>query len=185
MTTSSLLYLTGYRGTGKTSVGAVLARRLDRPMIDLDHTVEQAAGRTIREIFAAGGEEAFRDAESECLEEVAHGPSAVVALGGGAILRPANRQLIRGSGRCIWLDADVDTLAERIAADTTTAERRPALTDRGQREEIRQLLETRRPLYRDVSDHRIDTAGKTVQEIAEEILARLESPPGHRSGFCR
>lgn len=181
MTVPHLLYLTGYRGTGKTSVGAVLARRLGVPLIDLDRTVEQAAGRTIREIFAAGGEEAFRDAESESLAKIAREEHAVVALGGGAILRPINRQQIRDSGRCFWLDADANTLVQRITADTTTTDSRPALTRMDPRDEIRELMTIRRPLYQEVSDHRIDTVGKTVEQVADEIVEWLGSRKGVRS----
>ena len=171
---SASIYLTGYRGTGKTSVGAVLAERLALPLIDLDEAIERAAGRTIRQIFATGGEEAFREAEAACLAEVACGPRAVVALGGGAILRPANRQRIRSSGLCVWLDADAETLARRLVADATTAERRPALTQLGQRDEIERLLEVRRPLYREAAEHRVETAGKTIEQVAEDILRLLD-----------
>ena len=177
MTRSGLLYLTGYRGTGKTSVGALLADQLELPLIDLDELIERVAGQTIRQIFAAGGEEAFREAESQRLAEVAGGPPAVVALGGGAILRPDNRRCIARSGRCFWLDADAETLAERIAADATTGQRRPALTNLGQREEIERLLAVRQPLYQQVADDRIDTAGKTLEQVAGEILQRLAAAP--------
>lgn len=169
------LYLTGYRGTGKSSVGAMLAKQLDRSVIDLDHVIEEGAGESIREIFDRGGEPLFRQLESEALATVAKSPAAVVALGGGAILSEANRELIRDSGICFWLDADAETIAERIKNDETTSERRPALTSLGQLEEIRTLLDRRRGDYQQAADQRIETTGKSLQQVAEEIVRLLQA----------
>ncbi|NND99112.1 MAG: shikimate kinase [Pirellulaceae bacterium] len=176
---SQHIYLTGYRGTGKTSVGEILARRIGRPLVDLDDAVELAAGKTIRELFETDGETAFRDFETECLRVVAQradngGVGEVISLGGGAILRQENREMIRQSGICIWLDADAQTLAERIGGDEASGQRRPALTQYDELEEIRQLLCQREPLYREAADHRIDTAGKSVEAIADEVEKLLE-----------
>ena len=95
----------------------------------------------------------------------------MIALGGGAILREANRDLLAQSGVCFWLDADAETLYGRLRNDDTTTERRPALTGLGELEEIRELLQRRRPLYENAANHRIETAGKTSQEVADEIFA--------------
>ena len=177
MTKSQHIYLTGYRGTGKTSVGRILSETLGRPLVDLDDAVELAAGKSIREIFADDGESVFRDWETECLTRVARGEdSNVVSLGGGAILRSTNRDLIGGSGVCVWLWADAETLAKRIDADATTSVRRPALTDLTQLDEIRRLLEVREPLYREVADHHVETAGKTIEAIAAEIIEQVKQP---------
>lgn len=178
MDSNQHIYLTGYRGTGKTSVGKILAKQLQRPFVDLDDVVESSAGRAIREIFEVGGESAFRDLETTCLEDVAARAAAsggeVVALGGGAILREQNRGVIDGSGVCIWLDAAAEVLAGRINDDESTARRRPALTNLGQMDEIHSLLTQREPLYRSASHHRIDTAEKTPQAIAAEIQEWLK-----------
>ena len=169
------IYLTGYRGTGKTSVGKILSETLEYPLVDLDDEIESEAGKTIREIFADGGETTFRDLETACLDAVAKHSDCrkIVSLGGGAILRPENRALIASSGTCVWLDADAETIAERINADATTGDRRPALTLLGQMDEIRELLQQREPLYREAANHRVDTAGKTIERIASEIAALL------------
>ena len=169
------IYLTGYRGTGKTSVGKILSESLGHPLVDLDDEVESKAGMTIREIFADGGETAFRDLETTCLETVADQSECrkVVSLGGGAILRSENRELIANSGTCIWLSASPETIAERISTDATTGDRRPALTEMGQMDEIRQLLVQREPLYRDAANHRVDTTDKTIEQIADEIVTLL------------
>ncbi|QDT09219.1 shikimate kinase [Planctomycetes bacterium K23_9] len=169
------IYLTGYRGTGKSSVGRILAQRMTRTLVDLDDRIESAAGKTIREIFDDGGEAAFRDWETKCLELVVAEANEVVALGGGAILRQQNRQLIADSGLCVWLDADANTLAQRIFADESTADRRPSLTQLSPADEIRQMLDQRAPLYQEASHYRVDTGGKTPEEIAAEIIHLLST----------
>ena len=178
------LYLTGYRGTGKTSVGVILARSLGRPVIDLDQVVEANTGKSIREIFARGGEAEFRELETEALQTVSQAPPAVISLGGGAILRPLNRQTISATGFCCWLDADAETIAGRLAADPATAQQRPSLTALDHLSEIAELLDQRRQWYEEVADYRIDTTGKSIDEVSQEILASLQrdDPQG---GFPR
>ncbi len=178
VTETKHIYLTGYRGTGKTSVAKILADRLGRPMVDLDDLVESTAGCSIAQIFAKDGESAFRDLETECLEAVAKRSTTageIVSLGGGAILRQQNRSLIAGSGVCVWLYADAQTLSERILGDQTSEARRPALTDLDHMQEIRQLLDQREPLYRSVAQHHCDTSQKTIQQIAEEIIDAVDA----------
>jgi shikimate kinase len=167
------LYLTGYRGSGKTTVGRLLAERLGRVCIDLDDEIESHAGRSIREIFADEGEASFRDMETAALGRVAQTSPAVISLGGGAILRAENRERIAASGIAVWLRIDTDTVLRRLAADTTTAQRRPSLTGLPPREEVESLLNQREPLYRAVADHEVDTAGKSVAAIVEEIVAKI------------
>ncbi len=174
---SQHIYLTGYRGTGKTSVGAIVAQTLGRPLIDLDQVIEQDAGMSIREIFEEGGESMFRDLESKSLFAVPPTPPVVVSLGGGAILRKENRQWIRANGFCVWLDAAPATLAERIAQDASTGTRRPALTDLDGLQEIRQLLSQRRPFYQELADCRIETDAKTIQEVARQVLVHFPCRP--------
>jgi shikimate kinase len=172
------LYLTGYRGTGKTSVGVTLAKSLGRLVVDLDQVIEANAGKSIREIFDQGGEPLFRQLETEALMTVADAPQAVVSLGGGAVLSEENRGIIRRSGICFWLDADAETIAERIHHDQTTADRRPPLTSLGELEEIHQLLSERRNLYEAAANHRIETVGKSVDEVASEILSVVQNEIG-------
>ena len=171
------MYLAGFRGSGKSSVGRLLAEQLGRTWIDGDDQIEAAAGCSIREIFAQQGETGFRDLEQQAIAALAALPAAVVSLGGGAILRGENREQIRRSGVCVWLRVDVDTVIDRLTADATTAERRPALTALPQREEIEKLLADRGPLYEQVADLQLDTSGRTVAEIAEQILQQLGQAP--------
>ncbi|WP_203328955.1 shikimate kinase [Candidatus Laterigemmans baculatus] len=172
----SHLFLAGYRGTGKSSIAALLAQRWSLPAVDLDAVVQELAGRSIAEIFADAGEAEFRRLESQALGEVAarHSPQ-IVALGGGAVLREENRRVIRSSGRCVRLTASVETIAARIAGDGVTAAQRPPLTRLGQIEEIRQLLEARREAYEAAAEWTVDTEGKSLAEVAEEIGRWWES----------
>jgi shikimate kinase len=165
----SFLFLTGFRGTGKSAVAGYLASSLAAPAIDLDREIQSAAGESIAEIFANGGERRFRQLESECLETISQGPVGIVALGGGAILAQANRERMREVGRCVWLTAQPETIVRRIAGDTNSTSQRPRLTALPQAEEVRHLLEQREPLYREAADWTIATDDRTPEEIAAEI----------------
>ena len=123
------LALVGYRGTGKTTVGKILADRLDLRFLDADLEIEARAGRSIVSIFAESGEPVFRDWEEHTLRElVEHHPEAVLASGGGAVLRPANCRLLLDFGFVVWLRADPAELARRLEADLQAGTERPALT---------------------------------------------------------
>ncbi len=168
--TDQHLYLTGYRGSGKTSVGKWLGEKLSRPVIDLDDRIEAAAGCSIREIFASEGELGFRDRETAALAMVADEAPSVISLGGGTILRAENRLVIATTGYCVWLQADADTVLQRLINDTATSARRPALTSLPPRAEVESLLLAREPLYRLASNAVIDVVGKRVASIGQEIL---------------
>ncbi len=170
------LYLAGYRGSGKSSVGHVLAQRLGRIWIDCDNEIESHAGQSIREIFAERGEAAFRDLEEAALERISGLAPAVVSLGGGAVLRQRNRQRIAASGICVWLQVDAQTVMQRLANDQTTTARRPALTDLPQLQEIEKLLAERRPLYAQVANDCVDTSGQSLEGIVQRVLTQLDSP---------
>jgi shikimate kinase len=126
---------------------------------------------TIRELFALGGEGLFRDRESESLQQAVQQTSSVISLGGGAILREQNRRVLAESGVTIWLNATPETVAQRLQSDGATRDQRPALTALPPMDEIRSVMETRRPIYEQVSQFRVDTDGKTTKEIAQEILS--------------
>lgn len=166
------VYLIGYRGTGKTTVGRELAERLGTVAVDADQWLEAAAGCSIRELFAAGGERLFRDHESAAVRVLTARDGLVVSWGGGVILRPENRVALR-NGFTVWLRATPATLWKRIAGDPSTGERRPNLTAAGGLEEIEQVLATRTPLYAEAADWEIDTERTAPAEIAALIAARL------------
>jgi shikimate kinase len=167
------LFLIGYRGTGKTSTARVLAARLGWQFRDADTYLEQQAGRTIRAIFATDGETCFRDLESAALAELAQLECVVIATGGGVIIRSENRSLLKRTGCCVWLQADPDTIGQRLQADIATAAQRPALTHLGGLAEIRTLLAQREPWYRECAALAVDTVGRSPEDVAEIILAEL------------
>lgn len=169
--TSQHLYLTGYRGCGKSTLAKLLAQSIGIPSVDLDDVIESTAGKSIKQIFAEETEVGFRDREELALVEVSQRTPHVVALGGGSILRPSNREKIAATGWCVWLDAKPETLVRRLAGDSTTSDRRPALTDQSVLDEVSQVMAQRESLYRDASDLRIDTTDRTMQSIADEVLA--------------
>jgi shikimate kinase len=165
------IYLIGYRGTGKTTVGQLLAARFGWPFVDADVYLEMHAGQTIKEIFANEGEAGFRARESGNLHELAGREQSVIATGGGIVLGEENRRMLCDTGYVVWLKAGPQSLSERIASDPTTSARRPNLTVGGLAE-IEQLLRVREPLYRAVADLEIDTEGQSPDALAEDILKK-------------
>ncbi|HAD60799.1 MAG TPA: shikimate kinase [Planctomycetaceae bacterium] len=167
------LTLIGYRGCGKSSVGPLLAETLRLTCIDSDDHVEDAAGKSIQQIFADDGEAEFRRLESQVIADLLAQDDIVVAAGGGAILAETNRKCMQDAGSVIWLQATVETLASRIARDETSTSRRPSLTGKSIQEEIAEVLEARRELYQKASTMTVDTDNRAPQEIADEIVTRL------------
>jgi len=164
-----LLFLIGYRGSGKTTVARLLADRLGWAWLDADPLLEARHGQTIRQIFAAEGEAGFREKEAALLEELCGYQHHVIATGGGIILRPENRLRLKAAGKCIWLTAEPAVLWQRIHGDRTTAERRPDLTVGGLAE-IEQLLAVRTPLYQECADLCVAAGDRTAAEVVDAIL---------------
>ena len=165
------IVLIGYRGTGKSTVGQVLAARLGRQLISTDAEIVKRAGRTIPEIVAMHGWEHFRDLESQVCQDVAALAGAVIDTGGGAILRPENVEALRKSGELVWLTASVSTIAGRIGGDTE----RPSLTGaKSFIEEIEEVLRERSPKYQAAADHVVATDGRSIEQIADDVLAGLK-----------
>jgi shikimate kinase len=167
-----LIALVGNRGTGKTTVGRLLAQRLGWDWVDADDEVERRAQMSVADIFARHGEAAFRDWESDVLQGLVRRDRTVVALGGGVVLRAENRQALAGA-TVVWLAASPETLYRRIASDPATAARRPNLTEEGGLSEMVKLVDQRKDFYRQCATLLVDTEGKTPDEVAAEILARL------------
>jgi shikimate kinase len=172
------LALVGTRGSGKTTVGRILAERLLRPFVDADVELEGKLGRSIASLFAEAGEPAFRDWEERTLHELtaAH-PGVILATGGGVVLREANRKALRSFGFVVWLRADPGTASARLRADRRGLSARPALTAAGTLDELADVLAARSPLYQAVADAVVDTDGRSADEVADAIL-RLWPPAG-------
>ncbi|MEX0678142.1 MAG: shikimate kinase [Pirellulales bacterium] len=171
------LVLIGLRGSGKTAVARIVAERLGWPHFDADAEIESRAGKSIAEIFAADGEAAFRDWEVQVVADLAASDAAVIALGGGAVMRPENRAAIALRGRVVWLTASPETLWRRIEADRHSAARRPNLTPGGGITEIIATLDARGAIYRQCAHLVLDTEAKTPDQIADAILEQLDLRP--------
>jgi shikimate kinase len=171
MTTRERVYLIGPRGSGKTTVGRLLANRLGWEFVDADQQLEARAGQSIAEIFASEGEVGFRSREAELLGELTGRENHVIACGGGVVLRPENRARLRTGGFCIYLTGDSPTLFGRIACDPATADRRPALTGLPGALEIEQILREREPLYREVAHLSVATDGRSPADVVSDILS--------------
>ncbi|HWQ32943.1 MAG TPA: shikimate kinase [Blastocatellia bacterium] len=163
------IFLTGFMGSGKSTVGQALADLLGRPFIDLDTRIEAITNRSIPDIIASDGEERFRQLESETLREIAKMSNSVIALGGGAITREENRRLILDEGISVWLDAPFELCWQRIQQDENI---RPLAPDETT---ARARFEARRPLYEQSLLHTPVSESQSSAEIAEEILRQLGS----------
>ncbi|MBX3320076.1 MAG: shikimate kinase [Nitrospira sp.] len=162
--------LIGYRGTGKSSVGKILAARLGRPLLSTDEEVVKFAGQTIPAIVEQHGWEYFRDLESKVCQELAGQNGLIIDTGGGAIVRSQNVDVLKQTGKLFWLTASVETIAKRIGSDT----QRPSLTGtKSFIDEIQDVLQDRLPKYQAAGDYVIETEGRSLSQVADEILTRL------------
>ncbi len=183
--------LVGLRGSGKTTLGRVLADRLGLPFHDADQVLQQNEGCSIAQIFAEKGQEWFRRREAQCLAELARQDRWVIACGGGVVLREENRALLSRRALVVWLDADPEILARRVDLDPQSSATRPALIasthasaaaqaeqDRGVEEisrELTLLARQREDWYRSVSQFRLDTGSGTPAEWVSHFLRNLDS----------
>lgn len=176
MTAERNIILTGYRATGKSAVGRLLAQRLGRTFLDTDQLIEERQGCTIKELVAARGWPYFREVENKLLDELAGGTGLVIATGGGAILHRQAWAALRASGLVVWLTADRETICRRLVDDVITEGQRPSLTGQGIGKEVAEVLAEREPLYREGSDLAIDTACRSPEEVARKIEDALGGP---------
>lgn len=165
--------LVGLSGAGKSTVGRLLAGRLGGALLDTDALVIEAAGRGIPEIFAAEGEDGFRDREGAALRAALARAPRVIATGGGLILRAENRALLRGHAYVVWLDAPTEALVARLLAHD---EPRPLLAVAEPAARLEQQRAARAALYAEVADLRVQTAGLSAEAICEQILAQYRIP---------
>ncbi|MHB8920546.1 MAG: shikimate kinase AroK [Halothiobacillus sp.] len=163
------IILVGPMGSGKSTIGKMLAHSLDLPLLDSDKEIEQRTGATIPLIFEIEGEAGFRDREVMVIDEITHGNGWVLATGGGAILRSENRARFAERGFVVYLHASVHQQAERTALDT----QRPLLQTPDRIGTLRALMQTREPLYRAAADFIIETAGKSPRTVVDLIRQQL------------
>lgn len=166
------IVLIGYRGSGKSSVGKLLAERSGRTLMSTDAEVVRRAGQSVPEIVKQHGWDHFRDLESEVCRDLAGKDNLIIDTGGGAILRKDNVDQLKARGILFWLTAEVPTISRRIGGDT----QRPSLTGATSFvEEIEEVLRERTPIYRAAADHVIATDGRTVGEIADAVQGVLKA----------
>lgn len=165
--------LIGFRATGKSAVGKILAQKLGWMFIDMDRRLVASAGREIDCWVRLDGWESFRRAESELLETLGSRQGLVVATGGGVVLAPENRKTLKQSFFTVWLKSGAETIHSRILADPASVSNRPPLSELPMELEIRKLMSEREPLYEACADIRIDSEDRTPEEIAEEIAGEL------------
>jgi shikimate kinase len=161
--------LIGFMGAGKSSVGHLLEKRTGLSRFDTDEMIVAKYGLTIPEIFSQQSEERFREMETEALRELPRARPAVVAAGGGIVLRKENVDLMRQLGTIVWLEANEETLFERA----TRKGNRPLLQTENPRKTFSELLRTRTPLYARIADVRIATSLLSHEEVAEMILNKI------------
>ncbi|UCD47046.1 MAG: shikimate kinase [Deltaproteobacteria bacterium] len=160
--------LVGFMGAGKSSVGKELARRLGAEFVDVDDRIEAGAGRPIAEIFSLEGEQAFREREREAIRDAVAVPGRVIATGGGAFLDGDNRERLKAYAPVIFLDVSPATALERLAGDTS----RPLLSGGDRENAVKELMERRRPAYRE-ADFQVSTENRTADGVAEEVFLLL------------
>lgn len=169
------VFLVGYRGSGKSTVGKRLANELWYKFLDTDAEVVRRAGKSIRQIFEQDGESTFRAMEGGVVREACGLADHVVALGGGAVLLPENRQAIKDSGaKVVYLRCDPATLIQRIQADFGSADSRPPLTaDGGGIDEVTRLATEREPLYREVATKELEVSNLSPEEASRYVIRLL------------
>ena len=163
--------LVGMPGSGKSTVGRHLARRLDVPFVDLDQRMERVLGTSIRAYFEQHGEDSFRERETALMAEIAAEPGdMVLSTGGGIVLRPPNRAALRDFGHVLYLRASPDEIFKRVRHDKA----RPLLQVANPLERLRELYAVRDPLYREVAHFTVETGRPTVSTLVNMIIMQLD-----------
>mgnify|MGYP000860176609 FL=1 len=165
--------LTGYRATGKTVVGMLLSKKMKLPFVDTDRLIERAAGLPIRDIVAQFGWEEFRRREACIVATLPQMPPCVVSTGGGVILSAANREALKQAGTVIWLKLPAAEIVRRLQHDGQTEQTRPAFTSDDLEKETQAVLAQRLPLYEQTADFAVDTQGKSIVRVADDIYELL------------
>jgi shikimate kinase len=166
------IFLIGMMGAGKSTVGVRLARRLDRPFLDVDRELEARLGVDIPTVFDLEGEDGFRRRESHLIDELTQREDLVLATGGGAVLLPANREALAARGLVVYLRATPVDLWQRLRRDR----HRPLLRSDNPRKRVFDLVEERDPLYLDIADHVVSTGRQPVDMAVESIIGWLSHP---------
>jgi shikimate kinase len=169
------LYLVGYRCTGKTSVGRLLAEAMAWTFVDMDHELVTEAGMPIEEMVDSLGWKSFREREGKLLQRLSQATEQVISTGGGVVTVPENIATMHGSGKVVWLHASPGTIAARMEADSSTVGQRPPLHGNNSVVEIEEVLAERLPLYEEAMHLQVETDDLSQEEVTEGILRWLEN----------
>ena len=164
------IYFIGLMAVGKSTIGRLLARSLGREFFDSDHVIEERAGAPVAWIFDVEGEQGFRDREQAVIDELTQMEGIVLATGGGAVLRPANRNMLAARGCVVHLESTVEQLVERTCRDR----KRPILQVGDRRKTLQRLLKDRSPLYAEIADYRFFTDDQGARALAGKIERTLQ-----------
>ena len=165
-----MIALVGLPGSGKSTVGRQLARRLSLPFFDSDHVIEQRLGCSIREFFEREGEDRFRDIEQETLDELTAGAPGVLSTGGGAVIREPNRAHLHSRGQVVYLRSSPEEIFRRLRHDRN----RPLLQVADPMKKLRELYQQRDPLYRETAHFVVETGRPSVPTLVNMIVMQLE-----------
>ncbi len=156
-------------GSGKSTIGNIIAKKLGRDFRDSDHFIEERTGVDIARIFDVEGETGFRDRESKALKDLLGQNNQVIATGGGSVLREENQALLRSRGYIVFLDTSVNQQLQRLRRD----KKRPLLQTENPQQQLESLFETRHPIYLDLADLAVKTDRKLARKLASDIISRL------------
>lgn len=176
------IVLIGYRCSGKTSAGKLLAGELGREFVDLDALLEHRAGTSIENLVAERGWKFFRKLEHDLIAEVCRKDGLVIAPGGGAVIQPENVCILRGNGFVVWLKGEAPILRARMLKAEHAGKIRPSLTGSDSLAEIEEVLTLRTPLYQQAADLVVDTTDLSAEEVARAIMGKLPVELRDKSG---
>ena len=167
------IVLIGYRCSGKTAVGRILAHELGMGFVDTDLLIEEDAGESIESIISNKSWDDFRNLEREIIENISRIDDQVIATGGGVVINQENVKVLKKNGWVVWLDAEYDVLKERMDKEQRSGNNRPSLTGVDPLSEIEEVMNTRRPMYQDAADFMVDTTRLSQPEVVELIMKNL------------
>jgi shikimate kinase len=165
-----LIIVVGLPGSGKTTIGRQMGRRLGLPFLDSDNVIEQRLGCTIREFFDREGEERFRDIEQNVIDDLSKHHHGVLSTGGGSVLREVNRQNLHARGKVVYLRSTPEEVFRRLKHDL----QRPLLQVTDPQEKLRTLFNARDPLYREAAHYVFDTGRPSIHKLLNSIIVELD-----------
>ncbi len=164
--------LIGFMGSGKSTVGELLAQKMNAPLLDIDAEIEKKEGRSIFEVFETDSEEGFREIETREIGRTLNLEGHVIACGGGAVLRPENVAALKSNGIFVYLETDPNVITERIGEG---GRNRPLIKSTNPRQAIDELLRERQAKYVQVADITVDTSDLEPQQVVDEIMSALDA----------